>query len=403
MLDVNDNSPYFPASSVLRIEVREDLLQQDPIYIAQAMDIDAGNNGSVLYRLGNDPEGLFEIDENSGEVFLRSVLDYERHHSYELTVVAEDQGTDGHRSSSMTLTVNVKDVNDNRPRFSQSLYDFYVSEDAPIGFEFGNVSASDADSDHNGRVSYSLETSPYLSVFGIFTVQGVLNTRDTLDRESQDLYTLTVVATDHGTPYPLSATASIRIHITDTNDNNPEFSRSEYKFSIPENLPRGSLIGQVSASDRDTGQNQRLQYHFSIPHAEFTINTYNGDITTLMPLDREVQEEYSLRVYVTDSGEPERSDSAVVKIQVLDENDNWPVFKAGGEQQVSVEENRPKGLQVTMVVARDRDAGENGTVSFSFDPGKRSSVWMGEGEGVQGGLFFSYSYVLVVRCFGVGW
>ena len=370
LLDVNDNSPYFPASAVLRIEVREDTLLQEPVYIAHAIDIDAGNNGSVLYRLGNDPDNLFDIDEYSGEVFLRSKLDYERRHSYELVVVAEDQGATGHRSSSMTLTVNVKDVNDNPPVFSRRLYDFYVSEDAHIGFEFGNVTATDADSEHNGRVSYTLESSPYLSVFGIFTVQGVLNTRDSLDRESQDLYTLTVVAMDHGSPTPLSATATIRIHITDTNDNDPEFSRAEYKFSILENQPRGSHIGQVTASDRDAGDNQRLQYHFSTPQTQFTINTYSGEVTTLVPLDREEQEDYTLRVYVTDSGEPERSDSAIIRLSVLDENDNRPEFTVSGEHRVSVSENRPKGLRVMKVVAQDRDAGENGTVSFFMDPGE---------------------------------
>ncbi|KAL8622280.1 hypothetical protein ACOMHN_043803 [Nucella lapillus] len=367
LLDVNDNAPYFPASSVLRIEVREDTLVPDPVYIAQARDIDRGNNGSLTYRLDSHQDQPFHIDQLTGEVFLRSKLDYEVRHTYELTIVAEDQGTGGHRSSSMTLTVNVKDINDNRPVFSREVYDFYVSEDSPIGFQFGNVSAVDADSDHNGRVSYSLESSPYLSVFGIFTVQGVLSTRDKLDRESRENYTLTVIATDHGTPTPLSATAHIRIHVTDTNDNDPEFSRAEYKFSILENQPRGAHIGQVSASDRDAGDNRRLRFQFNGPQTKFTINTYSGEITTLMPLDREEQEEYSLNVFVADLGVPERSDNTVVKVQVMDENDNSPRFTGGDGYKTVVSENRPKGLQVMKMVAQDSDAGENGTVTFTFD------------------------------------
>ncbi|KAL8616761.1 hypothetical protein ACOMHN_017798 [Nucella lapillus] len=369
LLDVNDNSPFFPPSSVLHIEVREDTILQYPVYIAQAVDRDAGLNGSVRYRLHNNhPDGLFDIDELSGEVYVRAEMDYERHHRYEVVIVAEDQGTSGgHLSSSMTLTVSVKDVNDNHPVFSERVYDFYVSEDRPIGFEFGNVSATDADSDHNGRISYSLEASPYLSVFGIFTVQGVLSLRDNVDRESQDLYTLTVVATDHGTPQPLSSMANIRIHINDTNDNDPEFSRSEYKFSILENQPRGSHIGQITATDRDAGDNRKLQYHFSVPQSNFTINTYSGEVTTLIALDREEQNEYTLRVYVTDSGVPSRSDTAVLKIGVMDENDNKPEFEVGSRHRVEVWENRPKGLKVFRVLALDSDAGENGTVSFELD------------------------------------
>nr|QXG07830.1 dachsous-like protein [Tritia obsoleta] len=354
------------------------MLVPDPVYIAQAWDIDSGSNGSLTYRLqpDQDYDHLFQIDRVTGEVFLRGSLDYEQRQAYELVVVAEDQGTGsgGHLSASMTLTVNVKDVNDNRPVFSRQVYDFYVSEDEPIGFKFGNVTALDADSEHNGRVSYSLQESRYLSVFTIFTVQGVLSTRQRLDRESQDLYTLTVVATDHGTPQPLSATASIRVHVRDTNDNDPEFSRAEYKFSIPENRPRGTRIGQVTASDRDDGENQRLQYRFSGNYTKFAINTYSGDITTLKVLDREEQDEYSLKVYVMDSGVPERRDSAVVKIAVLDENDNSPGFQGGEDSyEVEVFENRPKGLQVKKVVAQDPDAGENGTVTFAFDPDESDS------------------------------
>ncbi|XP_076446681.1 protein dachsous-like [Babylonia areolata] len=374
LLDVNDNSPYFPPSSVLHIEVREDAVLQYPVYIAHAVDRDAGPNGSVLYRLHNHrpSDGLFDIDQVTGEVYVRAEMDYERHHHYEVVIVAEDQGTSGRQSSSMTLTVSVKDVNDNYPVFVQSVYDFYVSEDRPIGFEFGNVTATDADSEHNGRVSYSLEASPYLSVFGIFTVQGVLTLRDNVDRESQDLYTLTVMATDHGTPQPLSTTATVRIHITDTNDNDPEFSRSEYKFSILENQPPGSLIGQITASDRDTGDNQRLRFHFGGSgqvQANFSVDADSGEISTLVSLDREEQDEYRLRVYVTDSGQPSRSDTAVLRVSVMDVNDNRPRFLVDGEERrVEVGENRPKGLHVFRVTAVDRDAGENGTVSFELDP-----------------------------------
>jgi hypothetical protein len=184
------------------------------------------------------------VFQSTGEIFLRSSLDYEHLHSYDLVVVAEDQGTGTRRSASMTLTIAVKDINDNAPIFSQRVYNFNVSESAPLGLELGTVRAADADSDSNGRVSYALESSPYLSLFNIFAVQGTLSTRETLDRESQDLYVLTVVATDHGTT-PLSATATVQIHITDTNDNAPEFSRQEYKCTVRENQPKGTSVGQV--------------------------------------------------------------------------------------------------------------------------------------------------------------
>ena len=69
----------------------------------------------------------------TGEIFLRTELDYEEYHSYDLIVMAEDQGVEQRQSSSMTLTVRVKDINDHAPEFTQNIYNFFVSEDAQIG------------------------------------------------------------------------------------------------------------------------------------------------------------------------------------------------------------------------------------------------------------------------------
>lgn len=371
LLDINDNSPFFPASNILHIKVREDTQPPNPIYIAHAEDKDAGSNGFIKYRINNDPDGRFDIDEVSGEIYLKTILDYEECRAYQLLIIAEDQGVSGHRSTNMTLVVSVTDVNDNKPNFSQPLYDFYIREDAPIGFTFGRVNATDRDSDQNGRVSYSFQTTPYMSLFGIFTVDGVITTRDALDREMQDLYSLTVMAIDHGTPSPLSASAVVRIHITDVNDNDPIFSSPEYKFTIQENLPLGSYVGQVYATDRDNGDNARLQFQFiKTNQSKFVINTYNGEVTTLVALDREEQEDYFLEVYVADSGATlQRSSTATIRVKVLDDNDNRPTFTIPDLNR-SVSENRPKGTQVMKVVAQDPDAGENGTVSFYLDPSK---------------------------------
>nr|KAG5696279.1 hypothetical protein BaRGS_019981 [Batillaria attramentaria] len=295
--------PFQQASSASRSARRRSC--GDPVYIAHAVDIDAGNNGTIRYRIGNDPDHLFRVDSVSGQVYV--------------------QTTPGLRASPPVPAA------DRRRR---------------------------------------TKTPEYLSVFGIFTVEGVLNTRDNLDRESQDLYLLKVVATDHGAPTPRSSTASLKIHIRDVNDNDPEFSRAEYKFNILENQPVGTRIGQVTASDRDAGDNQRLQYEFAIPQNKFVINTFSGEVTTLGPLDREDQEakeDYTLQVYVTDSGTPERSDRATIKIKVLDENDNAPRFTIPNNYTVEVSENRPKGVQVMKVVAQDPDEGDNGTVSYYLD------------------------------------
>ena len=370
---MNDNAPYFSVLNMRCIEIREETFYRNPIYIVQAWDEDLDDNSSLSYSLNSETQ--FFIDEISGEIVLHSMLDYEKRTSYELVVVAKDNGPAVRQlKSSFNLTVNVLDINDNVPVFSENVYNFYINEDAEIGTEFGMVSAVDADSHYNGRVSYTLEAaSPYLSQFGILIVQGILSTRDALDREKQDLYTVIGVARDHGSPKPFSATTFIYIHVTDTNDNSPEFSRSQYMFNVLENQTE-QIVGKVIAMDRDTGYNQLLRYFISPTQTKFHINSHTGEITSIGRLDREEIEDYSLSVFATDSGDPKLSSSAIVAVKILDVNDNAPEFLLRGTVVETVLENQPKGIRIIKVRCRDADDGENGMVSYSFDPGMSFST-----------------------------
>ena len=200
----------------------------------------------------------FSIGGDSGEISLIGSLDFEQTKQYRLLVVATDQGAQTSLSANMTLTVKVKDVNDNSPEFTRPLYEMRVPENVGLGFKVGTVLATDADSDNNKRVSYSLKAADDSAVgtsvrydgstFGIGSVDGVIWTRDTLNRELRDSYELLVEAADHGSPEPRTATARVRILVEDVNDNWPKFSRSEYRFSIRENLEHDTFVGRVMAT-----------------------------------------------------------------------------------------------------------------------------------------------------------
>jgi hypothetical protein len=372
ILDVNDNAPYFPATTMLELEVREDEPASTALYVARAHDKDYGPNGTVRYRLHNEPSETFSINEQTGQINLVKALDYERHREYLLVVVAEDMGTPIRLSSNMTLTVKVKDVNDNPPKFDRAVYDFTVEENVSIGHPIERVIATDDDSDHNKRISFSLRNNRYDSMFGISPIEGIIWTRDLLDREMRELYEFTVEAVDHGSP-PLSATAVIRIVIKDVNDNPPIFSRDEYRFSIRENVESNSLVGQVKATDRDSENNGLLQFFFSGPQTNFTINSRNGEIRTQVLLDRELMAEHIITVYVSDKGEQPKSSVTKVRIIVEDDNDNEPIFQRQGPISVRVSENRSKGTEIVTLVAVDPDEGDNGLVSYFFDRGELSS------------------------------
>lgn len=138
------------------------------------------------------------------------------------------------------------------------------------------VNATDRDTGNNARLTFRLTAS---SEFGIFPNSGLLYLREPLDRESCDLYWLSVVVVDNGSP-AMSATASVEVHVLDANDNAPEFSTSALELIVPENVPAGHLVGRVQARDQDTGSNAVLRY--SLLHANsssFKIDPATGECT----------------------------------------------------------------------------------------------------------------------------
>lgn len=96
----------------------------------QATDPDAGVNGQVRYRILNHPD-LFTISAN-GSIYTRVPLDRELRSQYDLVVEASDGAVDPRRTT-LTLSVQVLDIDDNSPVFSQETYVVNVPENSPVG------------------------------------------------------------------------------------------------------------------------------------------------------------------------------------------------------------------------------------------------------------------------------
>jgi len=363
VIDVNDNSPEFLSSKVTT-SISEATTSMVTIYSAHASDRDSNENGEVRYSLGGS-NYLFEIDAISGDIHLAAgaKLDYETVRQHNVTIIASDQGQNVRRTSSMLLVVNVQDANDNTPEFQRSHFVFYVPENEIVNKKVYRINATDKDSGENGRISFSLTDSDGLDKFGIFPSDGYMYLKQEVDRETRSEYTFTVLARDHGQP-SRSATAQVTVYINDYNDNVPEFTQSEYRFYIEENLPSGQQVGVVDATDADSLQNAQLQYDFTVPQNDFQISSL-GAISTTRRLDRENTDSYNLEVVVRDSGTPVRSAKVKVYISVTDVNDNNPEI-TNSPLRATIDENQPKGKRVVKIVAEDRDAGNNGSVTFSL-------------------------------------
>ncbi|XP_077984698.1 protein dachsous-like [Glandiceps talaboti] len=365
IIDVNDNSPEFVRINEVK-SIPETMMPGTVFFVAVATDKDSGNNGKVQYRLVDDFDGMFSIDPNTGQIQLLRAVDYDTMESYQLVIEASDRGTP-RRSIDLTLTVYVQDMNDNGPQFYPTSYEVSVQESLSIGDHVQQVSATDGDLGSNARITYSLKPGPYTGKFGIFPDSGIVYTRNALDREMVADFVLEVIAKDNGSP-PRSATATLVIHVTDVNDNSPKMLQDSYYFNIDENKPSNSLVGSVSATDRDQGSN--AEFSFTIEtNNKFAIEPLTGVVTTKTVLDREEKSSYELVVTVTDHGTNPRQNTATLYITVKDENDNAPEFYHREYYVATIKEDMPANTEVIRVSAKDPDLGDSGVVTYHLVTG----------------------------------
>ncbi|XP_072754595.1 protein dachsous isoform X1 [Anoplolepis gracilipes] len=356
--DVNDNTPSFRTTSV-RISVPESHPLHIPLYVAHATDPDTTPSRLIHYSLGQNSNELFGIDMQTGELYLKKRLDYETQQRHGLLIRAADGAG---LSANLSLSVEVQDVNDNPPVFERNEYHVEVPEGARLDSQILQVTAVDLDTGNNARLSYRLRGS---DAFGIISNTGWIYLAQNLDRETLDRHILTVFATDNGSP-AATASASVLVTVLDDNDNDPRFEKEFYGFELLENLPSGTLVGSVSATDPDLGKNSLLRYAVVQPNSSFTVDPDTGEITTREPLDRETKDVHELVLEARDQGTPSRAARVPLKVTVLDVNDNSPEIVDPQKDVVSVREEQPPGTEVARVRALDKDLGENATVTYSI-------------------------------------
>ncbi|XP_068026259.1 LOW QUALITY PROTEIN: protocadherin-16 [Melanerpes formicivorus] len=364
--DVNDNAPAFPAPSD-SILLPEATPPGTAVYTLQAEDRDGGANSQVSFELAAGGAGAFVVEPSSGTVRLASALRYEAGAGYELLVVARDGGAP-QLSATFTLLVHVQAEHDHAPVFDTLTYRVELREGVPVGTRFLQVRAR-ARGAEGPALAYHLRADGDAASFGIAPDSGWLYVRSALDREARELYLLTVLASAGGAGEARgTGSSTVRVSITDENDNSPRLSQERYFFTVPENQAPGSSVGRVMATDRDAGQNGRLSYRLLPPDPGFLIHPQTGELSTQRSLDRELQSSYQLLVVVADGGAPPRSATGTVYVSVLDQNDNAPAFLHGASQELPLQvlEEKPPGLLVASLQAKDPDEGENGTVVYSL-------------------------------------
>ncbi|XP_077575276.1 protocadherin-16-like [Stigmatopora nigra] len=509
--DLNDNAPEFQPERYAAA-VGSHATPGVEILAVSASDADDGAFGRVAYRLlPGDHSHLFALDEQTGTLYLTSSLSHLDSTSIELTVAGRDAG--GLRSSRPAqVTVDVLSGGHAPPTFRKPRYAFAVAADTPAGAAVGSMRALNAP-DCTEPVSYRIASGDPRGLFAVDAASGLITTAKDLERRASpyvllyvqaytqsstvfgearvqidvedtrrdavrpswstplgvqsetamiNITTLLEISGPDGEELPLSAAltsetpfyraqiaedavrnsallrlnvrggagdvplyslvaeagspplpfrihprsgqlyladeldyerestyrfravataggalavAAVEVSVVDVNDNPPIFSGVAY-FAAWREGPDAGLATRVVASDRDAGENGRLSYTLLSGEKFFRIHPETGEIFSWVELDREQKSQHMLEVTVSDRGHPRRNATTRVHVLVADVNDNPPRF-VHRERHVQailylqISSGIPTGSLVTNVFAKDADAGENGTVTYTLQSGGR--------------------------------
>jgi protocadherin Fat 1/2/3 len=371
----NIHAPEF-INFPINVQVNESQPLGTTLLRVRARDRDLGYNGKLIFGISfGDNDSVFRLDPDSGELKVIGYLDREREIEYLLNITVYDQGKP-QKSTSKLLPVTVVDVNDNPPKFKNPLASFKVTENAHNGTAIFRVNATDADEGENAHIVYSLVTDT--QDFKVDPVTGILYVASPLDRERQELYELIVRATDCGgdrhDPAALHADSIVRVVVDDVNDNAPNFALQTYSVKAREDVPLGSLVAILSASDPDMGSGGEVRYTITGEIEGdnwFGVDPLTGTVRLLCSLDFEDRQVHSLTVRARDNGTPSFSSEVTLIVEVVDVNENLhaPVFD-DFVTAASVAENQPVGTLVTKVKATDADPpGDDSRVGYSIKSG----------------------------------
>ncbi|XP_041050518.1 protocadherin-10-like [Carcharodon carcharias] len=379
VVDANDNAPVCE-QNIYQITTAENTPKDTLIVKVTAVDMDEGLNGEVVYSFSDHTPDkvseLFSLDATTGEIRLTGILDFEETDNYQISVQARDRGPYP-LAVYCEILLTVTNINDNSPEIITTSTSSTIFENASLDTVVAVLRITDRDSETTADVHCTIPRTIPFKLTTSFNNYYTLVTDGGIDREKVSVYNITIICTDAGTP-PLSATKTIRVLVSDANDNAPRFTQPSFTMHVSENNAIGASIGSVSAFDPDSNQNAELSYSIldslihGLPASTFvSINAVNGMIYAHQSFDFEQLTSFEVRVGVNDAGSPPLGSNVTVNVIIMDQNDNAPVIVSplpikGSAAEETIPTSAEPGYLVAKVTATDADSGLNAQIVYQL-------------------------------------
>ncbi|XP_041049371.1 protocadherin gamma-A8-like isoform X10 [Carcharodon carcharias] len=385
--------------------------------IAEDLDLDKKELSARGFQIVPGPSKQYmDVNLDNGILLVKEKMDREQLCGQSHTCTLSLEAVIENPLNVYHFQVEILDVNDNAPTFPESQFRLEISEVAAPGTRFALECAHDPDVGTNSVQSYQLVANDYFSL-DVETRGGdgklpVLVLERPLDREKENTHRLVLIAKDGGVP-ERSGTAEIMIAVEDANDNAPVFPQSVYRVSLLENVPKGTLVIKLDASDLDAGLNGQVVYSFSSHTSNrvrelFGLDPKTGEIKIKKNLDYEVNSIFEINVQAKDKGPHATPVYCHVVLDVVDVNDNAPEMTLTSLFSPVSEDSLP-GTVVALISSTDRDSGENGHVQcqapnglpFKLDSSLNNYYRLVTREALDREHVSNYSVTIVCRDAGI--
>uniref|UniRef100_A0A182QAB1 Cadherin domain-containing protein n=1 Tax=Anopheles farauti TaxID=69004 RepID=A0A182QAB1_9DIPT len=310
--DINDKNPEFDERKLPYVFSVDEGKENVPIGTVHATDADEGMNAEITYTIPSDIP--FKIDSKSGEVRTKVALDYEKQKEYRFVVTAKD-GAPEPRLGTASVTVKVRDIPDEVPRFMESTVEIKIPENVP---DMAVTTVRAFDPDTKPEITYTLKRGPG-DLFKVDARTGHIKTIRGLDYEKDKMHELIVGTLENNGTNP-GDYIRIMVEVEDRNDIPPVFVSIPEPVSINDNLPIGAIVGSMPAVDGDgsspgnvvryelVGRGKALKY--------FQVDADSGIVRIRDDLGKEEDSEYLIDVRAYDMGEPQLSSVSTLPVYV---------------------------------------------------------------------------------------